>query len=414
MVEASSSSVSLGRRHRPALAFIFITIVLDVLALGIIIPVFPTLIAGFFHGDTSQAAEMLGLFGTVWAAMQFLCSPVLGALSDRFGRRPVILLSNLGLGLDYLVMALAPTLGWLFVGRMISGITAASFTTAGAYIADVTPPKRRAAGFGLQGAAFGIGFVLGPALGGLLGSVDPRLPFWVAGGLSLANAAYGFLILPESLPRDLRRGFSWRRANPLGSLALLRSHAQLLGLAMVMLLSTLAHEVLPAVFVLYGGYRYDWDTNTVGLTLAGVGVCSAIVQGGLVRPIVARVGERRALLAALLFGVIGFSVFGFAPTGEILWLGIPVMALWGLLGPSAQSLMTRRVDPTEQGQLQGAIHGLRGISGLIGPGLFTLTFALAIESGHAWQVPGLTFLIDAALLAGAMLLAWQVTRLQRA
>ncbi len=401
-------------KGRPALVFIFITIVLDVLALGIIIPVLPALVASFFGGDAGQAAEMLGLFGTVWAAMQFVCSPVLGALSDRFGRRPIILLSNLGLGLDYLVMALAPTLGWLFVGRMISGITAASFTTAGAYIADVTPPERRAAGFGLQGAAFGIGFVLGPALGGLLGSVDPRLPFWVAGGLSLANAVYGFLVLPESLPPEQRRGFSWRRANPLGSFMLLRSHAQLLGLATVMLLSTLAHEVLPAVFVLYGGYRYDWDAATVGLTLAGVGVCSAIVQGGLVRPIVARIGEHRAMLAALLCGATGFTIFGLAPAGDILWLGIPVMALWGLLGPSAQSLMTRRVSPAEQGQLQGAIHGLRGVSGLIGPGLFTLTFAFAIGSGHTWQLPGTPFLLAAALLTGAMLLAWRITRLQPA
>ena len=402
--------VDLDRRRRPALAFIFITIVLDVLALGIIIPVLPMLVASFLNGDTGRAAEMLGLFGTVWAAMQFLCSPVLGALSDRFGRRPVILLSNLGLGLDYLVMALAPTLGWLFVGRMISGVTAASFTTAGAYIADVTPPERRAAGFGLQGAAFGIGFVLGPALGGLLGSVDPRLPFWVAGGLSLANAAYGLLVLPESLPPERRRGFSWRRANPLGSLALLRSHAQLLGLATVMLLSTLAHEVLPAVFVLYGAYRYGWDEATVGLTLAGVGVCSAMVQGGLVRPVVARIGERRAMLGALLCGAIGFTIFALAPIGEALWVGIPVMALWGLLGPSAQSLMTRRVDSSEQGQLQGAVHGLRGVSGMIGPGLFTVTFALAIGVDQAWRMPGAPFLLAALLLVGAMLLAWRVTR----
>ncbi len=400
--------------RRPALVFIFVTIVLDVLALGIIIPVFPTLIAGFFDGDAARAAEMLGVFGTIWALMQFLCSPVLGALSDRFGRRPVILLSNLGLGLDYLVMALAPNLVWLFVGRMISGVTAASFTTAGAYIADVTPPERRAAGFGVQGAAFGIGFVLGPALGGLLGSVDPHLPFWVAGGLSLANAAYGFVVLPESLPRERREPFSWRRANPMGSLALLRSHAQLAGLAVVTLLSYLAHEVLPAVFVLYAGFRFGWDGLTVGLTLAGVGVCSAIVQGGLVRPVVARIGERRALLIGLVFGAGGFAVYGLAPAGNFLWLGIPVMAVWGLFGPSVQSLMTRRVGPTQQGQLQGAMHGLRGVSGMIGPGLFTLSFAYAIGSDHAWQLPGAPFLLAAVLLVAAALLAWRVTRVQPA
>ena len=396
--------------RRPALAFIFVTIVLDVLALGIIIPILPRLVEDFVSSDTARAAEIYGMFGTVWALMQFGCSPVLGALSDRFGRRPVILLSNLGLGLDYVVMALAPNLLWLLVGRIISGVTAASFTTAGAYIADVTPPERRAAGFGIQGAAFGIGFVLGPALGGLLGSVDPRLPFWVAAGLSLANFAYGLVVLPESLPPERRERFAWRRANPVGSFRLLRSCPHLFGLAGVMLLSFLAHEVLPSTFVLYAGYRYHWDTGMVGLTLAGVGVCGAIVQGGLIRPVVARVGERRAALAGLLFGGLGFLIYGVAPIGEMFWLGAPIMALWGFFTPSAQSLMSRRVSSTEQGQLQGAIHSLRGITGLIGPVLFTLTFAFAINPAHDWQLPGAPFLLAALLLFGAIPMAWRVTR----
>ena len=257
--------------RRAALVFIFITIVLDMLALGLIIPVLPGLIEDFLGGDTAGAAKVYGVFGTVWALMQFFSMPIAGSLSDRFGRRPVVLLSNLGLGLDYVLMALAPNLAWLFVGRVISGITAASVSTGMAYVADVTPPEKRSGAFGMLGVAFGIGFVFGPALGGVLGTVDPRLPFWVAAGLSLANAAYGYFVLPESLPPEKRRPFEWRRSNPLGSLRLLRSHPELTGLAGVVFLNNLAHAALPATFVLYAGYRYGWDARTVGLTLGVIG-----------------------------------------------------------------------------------------------------------------------------------------------
>src|ERR1043166_2737012 len=240
-----------------ALAFIFVTVVLDVLAMGVIIPVLPKLVENFLKGDTARAAAIYGLFGTTWAAMQFVFAPVLGVLSDRYGRRRVILASNFGLGLDYIVMAIAPTLGWLFVGRIFSGITGASFTTAYAYIADVTPSEKRAASYGMLGAAFGLGFVLGPAFGGLLGGINPRLPFWVAAGLTLVNAMYGLFVLPESLPLDRRRPVNWKRANPIGSLKLLRSHHELFGLATVLFIFYLAHQVLPSVFVLYTSYRYE-------------------------------------------------------------------------------------------------------------------------------------------------------------
>jgi DHA1 family tetracycline resistance protein-like MFS transporter len=396
--------------RRAALVFIFITVLLDILALGIIIPVLPKLIENFLGGNTARAAEMFGLFGTVWALMQFVFSPVLGALSDRFGRRPVILISCFGLGLDYIFMALAPTLSWLFVGRVISGITAASIPTAGAYITDVTPPEKRAAGFGMLGAAFGVGFVLGPALGGVLGGIDPRLPFWVAAGMSLLNAMYGLFVLPESHPPERRANFRWSRANPLGSLTLLRSHPELLGLATVNFLYYLAHEVLPSTFVLYAGYRYNWDERAVGLTLAIVGVCTGIVQAGLIKPVVARFGERRALIAGLLFGTVAFAIYGLAATGAVFMIGVPVMALWGLSGPSAQGLMTRRVEPAAQGQLQGALQSLRGITGMLGPGLFTLTFANFIGSRYDWHLPGAPFLLAALLVAGAMTTAWKVTR----
>jgi DHA1 family tetracycline resistance protein-like MFS transporter len=406
-----TSSSAPAPRRQAAIAFIFITVVLDVLAMGIIIPILPRLIQDFLQGDTARAAEMFGVFATVWALMQFFCSPIIGMLSDRFGRRRVILLSNFGLGLDYMVMALAPTIGWLFVGRVISGITGASFTTAGAYIADITPKEKRAASYGILGAAWGLGFVLGPALGGILGGVNPRLPFWVASGLTLVNALYGLIVLPESLPPEKRTPrFVWAKANPLGSLKLLRSHHELFGLATVNFLYYLSHQVLQSVFVLYVGYRYNWSARAVGLTLAAIGIGSVIVQGGLVRPVVARIGDRRALFVGLVFGTIGFACWGLAPTGILFLAAIPIGALMGFYGPAAQGLMTHRVSASEQGQLQGANSSVQGIAGLVGPGLFTWIFAYFISTGRSWQLPGAPFLLGSLLLLTALLLALRVTR----
>jgi DHA1 family tetracycline resistance protein-like MFS transporter len=396
--------------RRAALVFIVITVVLDFLAIGVIVPVLPPLVVEFLHGDTARAAEVYGLFGTVWALMQFICSPVLGALSDRFGRRPVILISNFGLGLDYIIMAVAPSLSWLFVGRVLSGVTAASYATALAYIADVEPPERRARGFGLLGAAFGFGFIIGPAVGGLLGTIGPRLPFWFAAALSLANAGYGLLVLPESLPLTRRAPFRWRGANPIGALTLLGSHPELLGLAAAYFLYFIAHEVLPSTFVLYADYRYGWSEREVGFLLAGIGVCGMVVQAGLAQPAVAALGERRVLLGGLLSGVLGFSIYGLAPRGALLWLGVPLQSLWGLSSVAAQGLMTRRVDASSQGQLQGATASLRGIGGMIGPGLFTLTFAHFIRRDAGPQIPGASFFLAAALLLASMALAARATR----
>jgi len=395
--------------RRAAIAFIFVTVVLDVLSLGIVIPVLPKLVETFEGGDTARAAQMYGWFGTAWALMQFIFMPVIGALSDRFGRRPVVLVSCFGLGCDYFLMALAPDLTWLFVGRVISGITAASFGTAFAYIADVAPPEKRAASFGMVGAAFGLGFVLGPALGGILGEVSPRLPFWVAGALALANAAYGFFVLPESLAKDKRSAFSWKKANPVGSLALLRSHPELSGLAVSNFLMQLAHVVLPSVTVLYMGYRYGWDALHVGLTLAGVGVASMVVQGALVKPAVARLGERRALAIGLVAGAAGFAIYGLAPSGALFLVGIPVMALWGLANPSAQALMSRRVSASEQGQLQGANSSITALAGLVGPGIFTQVFAAFIGPRADLHLPGAPFLLAALLIAAACEIAWAAT-----
>jgi MFS transporter, DHA1 family, tetracycline resistance protein len=396
-----------GAPRRAAFVFVFITVLLDMLALGIVVPVLPKLVVDFLSGDTARAAEIYGVFGTVWALMQFVFSPVHGALSDRFGRRPLILLSNFGLGLDYILMALAPNLWWLFVGRVVSGIAAASIATSYAYIADVTPAALRAGRFGMLGVAFGAGFVLGPALGGLAGAVDPRLPFWIAAGLSLVNVLYGLVVLPESLPLERRAPFSWRRANPLGSFTMLRSQRQLMGLASVNFLANLAHASLPNIGVLYMMYRYGWNERTVGFTMAGVGVCAMIVQGALIAPTVARFGERAALIAGLLFGVAGFAVFGLAATGTMFWAGIPLLALWGFASPAALGLMSHRVGPSEQGRLQGANASIMGIANLFGPALFAQTLAYSI-AGH--DLPGLAFLLAALILGLAAAIAWRTTR----
>jgi len=393
---------------RPAaVAFVLVTVVLDVLAFGIVVPVLPKLIEAFRHGDTGLAAETYGAFATAWALMQFVFSPVLGVLSDRCGRRRVLLLSLLGLGLDYVLMALAPNLAWLFVGRVISGITAATYSTATAYIADVTPVERRAASFGYVGAAWGVGFIIGPALGGVLGGVDPRLPFWAAAGLTLANAGYGLLVLPESLPRERRKPLAWRRANPLGALILVRSRPGLAGLFAVHVLYLLAHYSLPAVFVLYASYRYGWGAREVGLTLALFGACSALAQGVIVGPAVRRIGERRAVLLGLGCGIAAYALYGLAPSGAWFLVAIPFGGLSGLYGAALQALMTQRVQPHEQGQLQGANSSAMGLMGLIGPALFTVVFARAIApaAASAWHVPGAPFLVAAALTSLAFVLA---------
>jgi DHA1 family tetracycline resistance protein-like MFS transporter len=320
----------------------------------------------------------------------------------------VILLSNLGLGLDYLLMALAPSLSWLFVGRLISGITSASYSTAGAYIADVTPEEERAAKFGMLGAAFGLGFVVGPALGGLLGGISLRLPFYAAAGLSLANALYGFFILPESLPRAKRAPFTWSKANPIGALSLLRSHPRLLGLAAVAFLYHVARDSLPSVFVLYADYRYHWGKRMVGFCLAVVGIASTIVAALLVGPLVKRLGERAALLFGLGFGAFGLGVYAWAPTGGWFLAGIPVLSIWGLAAPAFQALMSRRVEPSAQGRLQGALASMSGITGMIGPILFTQIFTWGISS--KWlHLPGAPFWSASLLLCGSLLVALLVT-----
>jgi DHA1 family tetracycline resistance protein-like MFS transporter len=395
---------------RAAFVFILITVSFDFLAFGIIAPVLPNLILQMEAGSMARASAVTGYFGFAWATMQFIFSPILGAWSDRFGRRPVILISCLGLGLDYIFMALAPSLAWLFVGRIISGITTSNISSAFAYVTDVTAPEKRAKQFGMLGAAFGLGFVVGPAVGGLLGGYNLRAPFWAAAILSLANALYGFFILPESLPKERRAKSAWHMANPLGSLTLLRSHPELAGLSAAMTLFYLAHNALPSVFVLYTEYRYGWNERDVGLSLTVVGVCAATVSGGLVGPYVKRFGEKFSLLSGLVYGILGFAGFALAWRGSLLLASIPFIALWGVAGPAMQSSMSRRVDPTSQGKLQGAINSLRAITGMIGPLIFTQVFALAIAKNAAVHLPGAPYLLAAVLLGVSLVIAHVVTR----
>lgn len=397
--------------RRAALAFIFVTVLVDVLAFGLIIPVLPHLLKRIAGGEIADATVWHGLFATGFMAMQFIASPIQGALSDRFGRRPVILVSNAGLAIDFLIMAMAETLPLLFIARLLSGATSASFSTANAYIADVTAPEKRAAAFGRLGMAFGLGFTIAPVMGAWLGAVDLHLPFWVAAGLCAANFGYGFFVLPESLPPERRSpAFDWRRANPLGSLKLLRGHPELFGLAGVSFLMALAHLVYPTTFVLYADYRFGWGLEMVGWTLLIVGVLTVIVQGGLIGRISRAFGDRRTLLLGAAAGFVGFAMYALAPTGYWFWAAMPVAALWAIANPAAQALMTARVSPQEQGRLQGAIGSLNSIAGILGPTLFTQTLAMVAARQVQGPLAGASFWLAGLAVGIAGLLAWRVTR----
>ncbi|MDR7222201.1 TCR/Tet family MFS transporter [Aminobacter aminovorans] len=398
-----------GSRRQAAIAFIFVTAVLDIVAMGIIIPVLPSLIEEF-AGSNADAGWINGVFIALWAFMQFVCSPIIGSLSDRYGRRPVILLSTAGLAADYVLMALAPNLWWLALGRIVAGITSSSFTTVFAYMADITPPEGRARAYGLIGAAFSAGFVAGPLMGGFLGEISPRAPFWVAAAMSGLAFLYGAFVLPESLPREKRMSFSWRRANPFGAMMLLRSHPELTGLAAVTFLLHFAHHVFSAVFVLYAAYRYNWHAWEVGTLLAMVGVLDMIVQGLIVGPAVKRFGDRATMVFGLFAGAFGIACMGLAPTGFWFSLAIIPNALWGLAMPTTQSLMTQRVSEFEQGQLQGANMSVASIAGVASPLFFGAVYAWTVRDGTPLPYPGLSFYLAAAVLFGAALLGWVVAR----
>jgi DHA1 family tetracycline resistance protein-like MFS transporter len=392
------------KSRQAAVTFILVTVTLDILAMGLIIPVLPKLILDFLGGQMTDAAKWSARFAVVFALMQFFFSPLLGVLSDKFGRRPVILLSNLGLGLDYIVMALSPSIGWLFLGRIISGITTSSIPTAMAYIADVTPKEKRAGAFGMIGVAFGIGFTFGPGLGGLLGNFNPRLAFWVAAGLSLANWLWGYFFVPESLSRGQRKEFALRRANPVGSLTLLRSHHELWRLTTIQFLAYIAHNVF-SVWALYGIYRYSWSQGMIGVSLMIVGIVTAIISGGLTGRMVKGFGEKHTLYIGQFFGASGMFIAALAKTGGWLLASIPIISLWNISMPAAQSMMTHRVSEREQGALQGALQSMRSITFIIGPWLFLRIFGWFIDPKNPVHLPGAPFFLGSALLFTAMLMA---------
>ncbi|MGN7833160.1 TCR/Tet family MFS transporter [Pseudoxanthomonas sp. 22568] len=397
--------------RRAALIFIFVTVLIDILSFGVIIPVLPGLVREFVGGDFAKAAWWVGIFGTLFAIIQFVSSPIQGALSDRFGRRPVILLSCFGLGVDFLLMALAQSLPWLLIARIFSGVFSASFTTANAYIADITPPDKRAQAFGMIGAAFGVGFIIGPIIGGQLGAIDLRLPFWFSAGLALLNFLYGWFVLPESLPKEKRTPrFDWSHANPIGSLVLLKRYPQVFGLAAVVLIANLAHYVYPSIFVLFAEYQYKWNERQVAWVLAIVGVFSVIVQAGLVGRIVPKLGERRTLLFGLACGVAGFFIYGLAEAGWMFLVGLPISALWGLAGPATQALITRQVGPEVQGRIQGALMSLVSLAGIAGPMMYASTFALFIGKNAPAHLPGAPWMLASLLLFIGLLVGWRFAR----
>jgi MFS transporter, DHA1 family, tetracycline resistance protein len=396
---------SAPRKH--AVTFILITIFIDVLSLGLTIPVWPGLMKLFNGGDVAAATRTSLKLAMVWALLQFFAAPILGALSDRFGRRPVVLLSNLGSAIDLLLMAIAPTLFLLVVGRLLSAITAASFTAAQAYIADVTSPEKRAASFGMIGAAWSIGFVLGPVLGGVLGNIDLRLPFYVASGLAFLNFLYGIFVLPESLTPDKRRPFELRNANAFGAFKFLRGNPTVMALAGVYFLSSLGHQVYQTIYIFYVDYRFHWSAATMGYTLGVIGICSAIVQGVLVKRIIGGIGEKRALYFGMCIGAIGMTLYAFAYTQWLFWAIIPVMAFWGMSNPALQALASKRVAATHQGELQGTFAALMSVSSIVGPLLFGGLFSWAVDHNTQYHVSGLPFLMAALVLLAGAFLAWR-------
>ena len=392
-------------RRGPALIFIFITLLIDVTGLGIIIPVVPKLIEQLIHGNLSQAASYGGWLTFSYAIMQFIFAPVLGGLSDRFGRRPVLLFSLLGFGLDYTLTGFSPTIEWLFLGRMLAGVTGASFTTATAYIADISTPEKRAQNFGLVGAAFGVGFILGPVIGGFLGQYGPRVPFFVAAGLSLVNFFYGLFILPESLAPENRRPFSWRRANPIGSLARLGRYPVILGLVASLVLIYLAGFAIQGTWTFYTMEKFKWDEKTVGLSLGAIGLSVAVVQGGLTRIIIPRLGQYRSVYVGLTFYAVGLLCFCFATQGWMMFAFMLPYAMGGLAGPSIQGIISTQVPANEQGELQGALTSLTSSTSIFGPLIMTNLFSYFTSAVAPVYFPGAPYLLGAVLSIGSAALA---------
>ncbi len=388
-----------------AMIFIFITLLIDVTGLGIVIPVFPKLIEELIHGNLSEASQYSGLLTFAYATMQFLFAPVLGGLSDRYGRRPVLLFSLLGFGLDYILQGIAPNITLLFVGRIIAGITGASFTTASAYIADVSPPEKRAQNFGLIGAAFGMGFIIGPAIGGLLGQYGSRIPFFVSAGLTLLNVIYGFFVLPESLKPENRRPFSWKRANPVGALAQIRRYPVIIGLVTSLVFIYIAGHAMQSTWTFITMEQFKWSEKTVGLSLAFIGLMIGIVQGGLSRVLIPKLGQQRSVYVGLLMYAIGFVCFALATQSWMMFAFMVPYSLGGIAGPSLQGIISGQVPGNEQGELQGALTSLISLTSIVGPLVMTYLFSYFTAPATPFYFPGAPFAAGAVLTVISLILA---------
>jgi DHA1 family tetracycline resistance protein-like MFS transporter len=400
------------RKH--ALAFIAVTLLLDTIGFGLIMPVYPRLLVELTGESLSRAAIYGGWLGFVFAAMQFVFAPILGNLSDRYGRRRVILFAVGALGIDYIITGFAPTLAWLFVGRAIAGAAGASFTPAFAYVADISPPEKRSQNFGVVSAAFGIGFIIGPAIGGLLGTLGPRAPFFAAAALSLINFSYGFFVLPESLPPERRRAFEWRRANPLGTLGQMKKHPVVLGLLSALFLWSLGNQVMPSTWAFYTKLRFGWSEAMIGASFAAVGVVMASSQAIVMRLVVPRLGERRAAMIGIVSGTIGYFGFGLATAG---WMMFALLATWffaAIVMPTTNSLMSHRIKPDAQGELQGAVASLFALSAIIGPPFLTHLFSRFSAPDSSMYLPGAAFFAAGILALGSLLVFWLSTRVTAA
>lgn len=405
---ALEAPVGPGGGH--ALAFIFVTLLIDTIGLGIIIPVLPRLIQQLTGKGLDEAAVYGGALAFAYSLTQFLCGPIIGNLSDHFGRRPVLFASLAAFGLDYIVMGLAPHLWWMFVGRVIAGVAGASYTTGMAFIADVSPPTRRAQNFGLVGMAFGVGFIIGPALGGLLGSFGPRVPFFASAALALVNLVYGVFVLPESLPRERRRAFSWRRAHVLATFASLRPHAGVLALLAALSLWALAHQAFQNTWSYYTMLKFGWTEAAVGASLAAIGVVVAITQGGLTRVLIPRWGECNAATVGMVCVAVAYSIYATAPYGWVMYVGTLAFSLGGLVMPSLQALMSRAVPADAQGGLQGAVASTVGLAAIVGPPLATGVFSLFANPSARVYFPGAAFACAAGLTLGSLAVLCVVRR----
>jgi MFS transporter, DHA1 family, tetracycline resistance protein len=393
------------KQNNKALTFIFVTVLIDVIGLGIIIPVLPKLIEQLIGGDLSEASRYNAWLAVAYGLMQFVFSPVLGGLSDRFGRRPVLLLSLMGLGFDYIFMALAPSIAWLFVGRTIAGICGASFSTATAYIADISTPEKRSQNFGLIGAAFGVGFIIGPTIGGICGAWGARIPFFVAASFSLLNFVYGYFVLPESLSVDHRRKFDWKRANPIGSLMNLKRYPVISGLVVTYLLLFMAGKSVESTWTFYTMLKFNWNSIWVGISLSVVGILVAIVQGGLIRIIIPKLGQKKSVFTGLFLYVAGLILFAFATKGWMMFAFLVPYCLGGIAGPALQGIMSSQVPLNEQGELQGALTSLMSVTTVLGPLMMNNLFYYFTNKETTFYFPGAAFIAGAILLFIGILFA---------